>query len=494
MLFMPRVGSRSVPTKAHGTTKRAVATPAGAGLLDTPSCPECFECTFWGTGPIVVQELDERPAVCYRDPMKLPSAVMNRRLLVVGLHGFAAGVPFTLVNEVLQAWLTVEKVSIVTIGLFAYVQTPYAWKFLWAPLLDRYRLPFLGRRRGWIFLFQLLLVMSIAVLGLCNPASSLTLTALAAVMVAFYSASHDIVVDAYRADALLPEEMGPGSSYYVVFYRLASFFAGGVALILADFLSWRTVYLLMSGTMIVGLVATVFAPEIEWMQEKPRSLLQASWLPLKEFFTRPAPFQVLLFALIYKIDANIAQALMSTFFLQTGFTLTELGAIRKTVSVVAGLAGTLVGGLIMVKIGMKRSLWVFGILQGIVGICFVAMTFLGRNRAMLGVTVFSEFFFSGMGTAAYSAFFLAICDKRYSATQYALLTSIMAQSRILVQGQMGYLQDAVGWTNYFAISILAMIPGLLLLTRYDRWQIRDHIRSAEAKEPSPEPRRGVQPA
>jgi len=414
--------------------------------------------------------------------MQLRSALMNKRLLVVGLHGFAAGVPFTLVNEVLQAWLTVEKISIVTIGLFAYVQTPYAWKFLWAPFLDRYRLPFLGRRRGWIFLFQVLLLISIGILGLSNPASSLTLTALAAVLVAFYSASHDIVVDAYRADVLLPEERGPGSSYYVLFYRLASFFAGGIALILADYVSWRTVYFVMSVTMIAGLFATWIAPEVEWAKEKPPgSLLQASWLPLKEFFGRPAPFQVLLFALIYKIDANVAQALMSTFFLQTGFTLTELGAIRKTVSVVGSLAGAVVGGLIMVKIGMKRSLWVFGVLQGIVGICFVAMTYMGRDSTMLAITVFSEFFFSGMGTAAYSAFFLAICDKRYSATQYALLTSIMAQSRILVQGQMGYLQAAVGWTNYFAISILAMIPGLLLLTRYDRWQIQDTVLPAKPK-------------
>ncbi len=416
--------------------------------------------------------------------MGMLSALLNRRLLVVALHGFAAGIPFTLVNEVLQAWLTVERVSIATIGLFAYVQTPYAWKFLWAPLLDRYRLPFLGRRRGWIFLFQLLLLISIGVLGLSNPASSLTLTALAAILVAFYSASHDIVVDAYRTDMLLPEERGPGSSYYVVFYRLATFFAGGIALILADYVSWRIVYFVMSATMVTGLFATWIAPEIELPREKPQSLLRASWQPLKEFFGRPAPFQVLLFALIYKIDAHVAQALMSTFFLQTGFTLTELGAIRKTVSIVAGLAGTVVGGLIMVKIGMKRSLWVFGVLQGIVGICFVAMTYIGRDYTLLAVTVFSEFFFSGMGTAAYSAFFLAICDKRYSATQYALLTSIMAQSRILVQGQMGYLQAAVGWTNYFAISILAMIPGLLLLTRYDRWQIQDIVRPAEVQEPA----------
>src|SRR3990172_6771810 len=182
--------------------------------------------------------------------MELRSAVMNKRLLVVGLHGFAAGVPFTLVNEVLQAWLTVEKISIVTIGLFAYVQTPYAWKFLWAPFLDRYRLPFLGRRLGWIFLFQLLLLASIAVMGLFRPASSLTLTALAALLVAFFSASHDIVVDAYRADALLPAERGPGSSYYVIFYRLARFFAGGIALILSDYISWHFVYALMSVTML----------------------------------------------------------------------------------------------------------------------------------------------------------------------------------------------------------------------------------------------------
>lgn len=416
--------------------------------------------------------------------MRLRSALMNRRLLVVMLHGFAAGIPFTLVNEVLQSWLTVEKVSIVTIGLFAYVQTPYAWKFVWAPFLDRYRLPILGRRRGWIFLFQLLLLISIAVMGFSKPASSLTFTALAALLVAFFSASHDIVVDAYRADVLLPGERGPGSSYYVIFYRLASFFAGGIALILADHVSWRVVYILMSVTMTIGVFATLIAPEPDSDIQPPASLLQASWLPLKEFFSRPAAIEVLIFALIYKVDANIAQALMSTFFLKTGFTLTELGAIRKTASIVGSLAGTAVGGFAMVKLGMKRSLWVFGLLQGIVGICFVIMTYLGRNQTMLAVTVFSEFFFSGMGTAAYAAFFLAICDRRYSATQYALLTSLMAQSRILISAQMGFLQQAVGWRNYFLISIVAMIPGLLMLTRYDRWQIRDEVRATPAATPA----------
>ena len=408
--------------------------------------------------------------------MGLRSALMNRRLLVVALHGFAAGIPFTLINEVLQSRLTVEKVSIVTIGLFAYLQIPYAWKFLWAPFLDRYQFPLLGRRRGWIFLFQLLLLASIAAMGFFRPASSLTLTALAALLVAFFSASHDIVVDAYRADVLRPEERGPGSSYYVIFYRLASFFAGGVALILADHVSWATVYMLMSVTMAVGVFATLIAPEVDTDISPPASLLQASWLPIKEFFGRAAAIEILVFTLIYKIDANIAQALMSTFFLKTGFTLTQLGAIRKTTSIIGGLAGTAVGGFVMVRLGMKRSLWVFGLLQGIVGICFVAMTYLGPNKSMLAVTVFSEFFFSGMGTAAYAAFFLAICDRRYSATQYALFTSLMAQSRILISAQMGFLQAAVGWRNYFVISILAMIPGLLLLTRYDRWQIRDEIR------------------
>jgi len=407
--------------------------------------------------------------------MSLRSALMNRRLLVVALHGFAAGIPFTLVNEVLQSQLTVEKVSIATIGLFAYVQIPYAWKFLWAPFLDRYRFPILGRRLGWIFSFQLLLIISIVLMGLSNPASSLTLSALAAVLVAFFSASHDIVVDAYRADVLPPEERGPGSSYYTIFYRLASFLAGGISLILADHLSWAFVYALMSVTMTIGVLATLIAPQADVGVSPPASLWQASWLPIREFFGRPAALEVLIFALIYKIDSNIAQALMSTFFLKTGFTLTELGAIRKTTSIVGSLAGTAVGGIVMVKLGMKRSLWVFGLLQGIVGICFVAMTYLGRNQSMLAVTVLSEFFFSGMGTAAYAAFFLAICDRRYSATQYALLTSFMAQSRILISAQMGYLQEAVGWRNYFVISILAMVPALMLLTRYDRWQIRDEL-------------------
>ena len=414
--------------------------------------------------------------MCYRGRMRrFFSALMNRRLLVVMLHGFAAGIPYTIVTEMLQSWLTVEKVSIATIGIFAYVQTPYAWKFLWAPILDRYRLPFLGRRRGWIFLFQILLLASICLMGFFNPGSSLKLTALAAILVAFFSASHDIVVDAYRADILQPAERGPGSSYYVLCYRMAMFFGGGVSLILADHFSWQIVFILLSTTMLVGAFATLIAPEPETDSQTPLSLLQATWLPIKEFFGRQSPVEVLLFALTYMISSNIAQSLMSTFFLQTGFTLTELGTIRKIASIVGSLSGAIVGGIWMVKLGLKRSLWVFGILQGVVGICFVAMTYLGHDRAMLAVTVSSEFFFNGMATAAYATFFLAICDKRYSATQYALLASIMAQSRIFIQAQMGFLQKAVGWRNYFIISIFAMIPGLMLLTRYDRWQISDSL-------------------
>jgi MFS transporter, PAT family, beta-lactamase induction signal transducer AmpG len=401
-------------------------------------------------------------------------------MLVVLLHGFAAGIPFALVTETLQAWLTAAQVSIATIGFFSYVQFPYVWKVLWAPLLDRYAPPLFGRRRGWIFVFQVILVLCICLLGLSNPAESLSATAALAVLVAFFSASQDIVIDAYRTDVVNDEERGPASSLYILGYRVAGLVSGGLAFILADLMPWSVVYLIMAAAMGIGLIATVIAPEPAIEVKPPQSLVDAVWNPLAEFFRRKASMEIFGFIVLYKVDVFIATALMTAFLLKSGFSNTDIGAVKKGVGFFATLAGTAFGGAAMVKLGMKRSLWIFGLLQGFSGLSFMTLAILGHHYPMMVVAITTEFFCSALGTAAYAAFFIAVCDKRFSATQYALLSGLMALSRTLIQGQTGVLAEAVGWTQYFLISVLSMIPGLLLLTRYDRWGIEDHTRKAKA--------------
>lgn len=394
------------------------------------------------------------------------------RMAIILLTGFSCGIPLGLTGGTLQAWMADKSLDITLIGVFSLVGLPYTLKFLWAPIMDRFVPPFLGRRRGWMIIAQVALVCAIIAMAFSDPVQNLKLMAGLAVLVAFFSASQDIAVDAYRTEILKTDELGAGASVYIMGYRIAMLVSGGLALIMADHLSWEMVYLIMAGTMSVGILATIFAPEPEVKEAPPRSIHEAVVFPFIEFFRRngflPA-LEILAFIIVYKLDVALAMAITTPFMLDLGFTKTDVGAVLKTFGLVATIVGTLIGGGLMTKIGIKKALWIFGIVQGISGASFMMLARLGHNYTAMVVAVTVENVCSGLGTAAFSAFIMSLCNKKYTATQYALLTSVMAVTRVLIGAPSGYLQKAVGWETYFLISIVIAIPGLLLLLRYDKW-------------------------
>jgi len=406
-------------------------------------------------------------------PLQQPRvSVFNPRLAASLFLGFSSGLPLALTGATLQAWMVSEKVDLGVIGLFSLVGLPYTLKFVWAPLMDRFTVPLLGRRRGWIFLTQLALLLGIAAMAFCRPdgVSGMSLIAAVAVLVAFFSSSQDIVIDAYRTDVLYVGELGPGAAFNIMGYRIGMLVSGALALILADHFSWRIVYLLMAGCMGIGMLATLLAPNPEKQGSPPQDLREAVLLPLVEFFKRKGAFEVLLFIVLYKIDVVIATALMTPFILSLGFSKTDIGAVTKGFGLIATIVGTLLGGIGVTRLGMKRSLWAFGLAQSISGVSFMVLAYMGHHYLSMVGAIAAENICSGMGTAAFSAFLMSQCDRRFTATQYALLTSLMALTRVIGGAPTGYLAKALGWQSYFLFSIAASIPGLLLLTRYSKWK------------------------
>lgn len=402
-------------------------------------------------------------------PASTARRLLSRKMLAVFFLGFSSGLPLALTGGTLQAWMADAKVDIKTIGLFALVGLPYTWKFIWSPMMDRFVPPFLGRRRGWMLITQLALAAAIAAMALARPDVSPTTVAAIAFAVAFFSASQDIVIDAFRTDVLEKEEFGFGASLNTTGYRVAMLVSGALALILADHLSWPTVYLVMAAFMAVGALATFAAPEPAVRGAPPRSLRDAVVLPFREFFGRRGSLEVLAFILLYRLDVVLTTALLTPFLKDLGFTNSDIGYSLKTFGVVALIAGALIGGAAIMKLGVKRSLWVFGLAQGVSGVAFVVLAMLGHHFPAMLAAVALEQFFSGMGTAAYTGFMMSLCDKRYSATQYALITSLMRLGAIAGVAPTGYLQTAVGWPMYFVIATFAMAPGLVALTRFERW-------------------------
>ncbi|HBH87956.1 MAG TPA: AmpG family muropeptide MFS transporter [Syntrophaceae bacterium] len=392
--------------------------------------------------------------------------------------GFASGIPLALTGSTLSAWMVKEGVDIKTIGLFSLVGLPYAFKFLWSPLMDRFVPPFLGRRRGWMIITQLLLIITISAMGFYNPASTPLLIAAMALSLAFFSASQDIVLDAYRTEYLKPEERGAGVGVWIMGYRIAILISGAMALILSDHLSWKMVYLIMGLFMVVGCIATVLAPEPLKINpasesiEPPKSLYEAAVLPFVEFFRRPGALEVLLFIILYKLG-DIAAAQMTTPYIlgHIGFSGTELGTIYKGFGMAATIAGALIGGAIMSRWSLKKSLLIFGVLQGISTLIFAVLEFTGRQIWALSLVVGTENLCGGMGTAAYTAFLMGLCNKKFTATQYALLSSLMAVGRYVTGAPTGFLADAVGWVMFFVICTALALPGLLLLLRYNKWAV-----------------------
>lgn len=397
---------------------------------------------------------------------------MSWRMAVVLLLGFSCGIPLGLTGGTLQAWMMSEKLDITVIGIFSLVGLPYTLKFIWSPLMDRFVPPFLGRRRGWMMMAQVALVLGILGMAFVDPAANLSLMASMAVLVAFFSASQDIAVDAYRTEIMKKEELGAAASLYIMGYRIAMLVSGGVALILSDHMSWTAVYSIMAGTMLVGVLANFFAPEPEIEGSAPRSLQEAVVQPFVDFFKRLGilpGLEVLIFIIIYKMDVAVAMAITTPFMMDLGFTKTDVGAVMKTFGLAATIIGTLMGGAFMTKLGIKKALWTFGIIQGISGASFMLLAHIGKSYPAMVLAVSVENICSGLATAAFSAFMMSLCNKKYTATQFALISSVMAVTRTIVAAPTGYLQKAVGWETYFLVSILIAIPGLMMLLRYDTW-------------------------
>jgi len=390
-------------------------------------------------------------------------------MLVALLMGFASGLPLLLTGSVLQAWMTEEGVDLGTIGLFALVGLPYTLKFLWAPFTDRYTLPFLGRRRGWLITVQLLLSLSIAILGWTQPGVSPLIVALAALLVTFFSASQDIVIDAYRREALNDRELGLGASLYVNGYRIGMLLASGGGLIMADFMSFAAVYQFMALTMLVGIVTTLFAPEPDPHSATPTTLQEAVVQPFVDYFQRRDAALILLFILLYKVGDTMASQMTTPFYLATGFSKTEIGTVVKLFGFWATIIGSLLGGVLILKTGIYRALWGFGILQALSTACFMLLVYTGHNLSMLAGVIAFENLSAGMGTAAYVAFMASITNKKFTATQYALLSSLMGVPRVIVAAPTGYFAEWLGWSMFFLMCALIAMPGLFLLRRFRSW-------------------------
>jgi PAT family beta-lactamase induction signal transducer AmpG len=389
-------------------------------------------------------------------------------MLVALLMGFASGLPLLLTGSVLQAWLKDGGIDLARIGLFALVGLPYTLKFLWSPLFDRYALP-LGRRRGWLALIQLAVAAALLLLSMAQPAAGhLWLVSLACLLVAFFSASQDIVVDAYRRESLGETELGLGSALYVNGYRLGMLLAGGGGLILADWMSFEAMYRLMAGFMAGCVLVTLLAPEPPLPEGRPRSLREAVVLPFRDYFARDGAWLILAFILLYKLGDTMASAMTTPFYLDLGYSKTEIGTVVKLFGFWATLAGGTFGGLWILRAGMHRALWLFGFGQMVSTLGFVMLAQLPPSEAALAVVVAIENLTAGMGTAAFVGFMAALTDRRFTATQYALLSSLMGVPRVLLSAPTGWLAQSMGWSGFFLLCVLIAIPGLLLL----RWVTR----------------------
>jgi PAT family beta-lactamase induction signal transducer AmpG len=354
--------------------------------------------------------------------------------------------------------------------MMALVGLPYTLKFLWAPLLDRFTLPFFGRRRGWMLIAQLALTVSIAGLGQSDPVHNPWVLAFAAFLVTFFSASQDIVVDAYRREDLSDEELGLGSSLYINGYRLGMLLASGGGLIMADYMDFSMVYLILAACMLPGLITTALTPEPETPAGTPGTMKEAVIDPLVEYFSRKGALWILAFILLYKVGDTMASAMTTPFYLDTGFSKSEIGAVVKLFGFWATIGGGLAGGIMMLRLGINRSLWVFGFLQAISTAGFALLANVGYSIPLLSAVIAFENLSSGMGTAAYAAFMASITNKKFTATQYALLTSLMGIPRVLASAPTGFLAKNVGWEAFFIFCALIAIPGLLLLIKFAPWK------------------------
>ncbi|MEO7501748.1 MAG: AmpG family muropeptide MFS transporter [Gemmatimonadaceae bacterium] len=418
-------------------------------------------------------------------PSRNPLLVFGRPKMAALLFlGFSSGLPLYLTKTTLQAWMTTAGVSLTAIGVFSLLNAPYSLKFVWAPVLDRYVPPFLGRRRGWMLITQILLLVSIALMSLHDPKAGLMALGINALIIAFLSASQDITIDAYRTDILTKGELGPGTSVYVLGYRIALILTGWLALVLADRLSWPTTYVIMSTLMIVGIITTFRSPEPVLTDPRPASLTEAVVLPFKEFFQRSGfvpGLVTLLFIVLYKLPDSLTDNMKTSFLLKTGFSQTEIGAVLGFAGIVATIVGGVLAGAVIVRLGVNKSLWVFAVFQALSNLSYYVLALAGKSHALMVTAVITENFGLGMVSAGLLAFMMAVCNKRFSATQFALLSSLMAASRDILVAPAGKIAETTGWPGFFLFTVVSALPALVLLPVVAPWA-RDMPRFAADRE------------
>ncbi len=396
----------------------------------------------------------------------------NRRILICVFLGFTSGLPLFILLSLLQAWLAKSGLNVKALGLFALVMFPYTWKFLWSPLMDRYHFGSLGRRRGWMALTQVLLFFAIGGMGMLDPQTQVGLIAFAASTVAFLSASQDIVIDAYRRELLLDNEQGLGSAVHVNAYRVAGMVPGALSLILADLMPWQAVFWITAAFMLPGLVCTLLIKEPAVYGEPPKNLREAVVLPFREFIARGGwanAMWILGFIFLYKLGDSMATALATKFYLDIGFSMTQIGVIAKTTGFWASLVGGLLGGIWMIRIGVNRGLWIFGVVQAVAILGFAWLAQVGADPLVLALVIGFEAFGVGVGTAAFVAYIATTTDPRYTATQFALFTSLAAVPRTFINSSVGYIVDQTGWFNFYLICFALALPGMLLLPKVAPW-------------------------
>lgn len=421
--------------------------------------------------------------------LSLKEALLNKRMLICIFNGFTAGLPIYFLAQLIPAWLRSESVDLKTIGFFSFVMVPYSFKYLWAPVLDRYVPPFLGRRRGWMMVTQIALFFSMIYCAFLKPQFDINLILYAGLAIAFFSATQDIVLDAYRRELLPDEELGLGNSYYANAYRISGFIPGGLGLIMADYMPWHWVFIIISCFMFVGIIHTIAISELVGENDAPKTLKEAVVEPFLEFFKRDgfkSGALIIAFIFFYKFGDTVATALITPFYLDVGFTKTVLGSVVKVVSVWSMIIGGFLGGVIMFRLGINKSLWIFGFVQLASILGFAVLNEAGPNTIVLGVVVAFEYLGVGLGSAALMAYIAANTNKSFTGTQLALLTSIFAipksfsgiMAGIIVEGigpkdEMFFnlfgKMEGLGYTNFFFICTALAIPGMVLLFWIAPW-------------------------
>lgn len=399
--------------------------------------------------------------------------IFNKRMLICVFTGFSSGLPLYILISLLPAWLRSEGVDLKAIGLFSLISLPFTWKFIWAPLFDRYSPP-LGRRRGWLLITQLALLFSIPTFGYLHAELDIWTVAYLAAVVAFFSASQDIVLDAYRREILPDIELGLGNVIHVNAYKIAGLVPGSLSLILADHLPWHSVFIITALFMLPGLVMTLLVNEPLIKAGAPKTLKQAVIEPFHEFIARNgirSALAILGFIFLYKLGDSMATALATPFYLDMGFSKTEIGLVAKNAGLWASVAGGILGGIWMIQLGINRSLWIFGLVQMVAILGFAWLAVVGHDVVVLALVIGFEAFGVGLGTAAFVAYIAQTTHPLYTATQFALFTSLAAVPRTVANAGTGFMVERMGWFNFFIACFLLAIPGMLLLYKIAPWHL-----------------------